>query len=401
MPDIIEGMFGVDPNQLRMQRYQQMQQQNMQMAHLDPFQRANAQIANAAGGATMLGAKAMGLKTRDEQVAEARQEMAAMIREGDPKSYLEAAEKARQLGFQNDAVALINKAHSLDQEIIKNNQTIALTQKALREPPPKIETIETGVEGKPQMRRKMERQEDGTWKQVGPEYLARSDGSGGSGVPKGLTREAKLKWELDNGFIDQVTYDAAISATPGYKLRDERVSSAKLTELGFKSIEDNISKLYDEETGKIKPSANPLFGKFDQYRPDLVMSQDTINASKALKSLTNQVMMANLADAKERVGQSFGSMQVQEWDKFTEQLTSLDRGLSPTDAASAMKYVSSFIKTKRDILKKALNADPSTANKDDKGKGTPSLIPKLGEVRNGFRFKGGNPNEKENWVRVK
>jgi hypothetical protein len=189
--------------------------------------------------------------------------------------------------------------------------------------------------------------------------------------PKNLTREARLKWELDNGLIDQATYDAAVSATPGAKLQAEKSSAARLTELGFKAVEDNIAKLYDPVKKTIKPEADALFGKYDQYRPVIAMSQETVDAAKALESLTNQVMMANLADAKDRVGQSFGSMQVQEWDKFTQQLTSLQRGLSPTAAAEAMEYVQNFIKTKRGILRAAMGTGGGAMPAAPSGAGTP------------------------------
>ena len=122
MADIIGGMFGVDPNQLRMERLNNAYQQNMMMAQLDPFQRANAQIANAATGATMLGAQAMGLKTREEQVAENRQQIASMITEDDPKSYIAAAQKAQELGDTQAATMLVQKAG----EVAKTKQAMSL-----------------------------------------------------------------------------------------------------------------------------------------------------------------------------------------------------------------------------------------------------------------------------------
>lgn len=179
----------------------------------------------------------------------------------------------------------------------------------------------------------------------------------GDAKPKGLTREAGLKWELDNGKIDQATYDAAISASPGGVLRQKQTDAMNTSETGFAAVERNVDQLYDQKNKSLKPAAKSLFGQYAQYRPESTMSQESVDAKLALEGLTDQVMMTNLAEAKARVGQSFGSMQVQEWDKFTQQLTSLKRGLSEEQAATSMANVLDFVKNKRAVLKKALNTD--------------------------------------------
>jgi hypothetical protein len=184
---------------------------------------------------------------------------------------------------------------------------------------------------------------------------ASTGGASGTAPPKNLTREARLGWELENGMIDQATYDAAMSASPGGVLRQKQVAAADSAKSGFDAVERNVSRLYDAKTGVLKPAAQSLFGQYAQYRPEISMSQESVDAKLALEGLTDQVMLANLADAKTRVGQSFGSMQMGEWDKFTQQLTSLKRGLSEDRAAEAMRDVLKFIKDKRTILDVALN----------------------------------------------
>jgi phage shock protein A len=161
--------------------------------------------------------------------------------------------------------------------------------------------------------------------------------------------------------IDQATYDAAMSASPGGVLRQKQVESANTARSSFEAVKRNIDQLYDAQSGSLKPAAQSLFGQYAQYRPEMSMSQESVDAKLALEGLTDQVMMANLADAKARVGQSFGSMQVQEWDKFTQQLTSLKRGLSEKQAAESMKYVLNFIKTKGNVLETALSK-PNTVS---------------------------------------
>jgi len=198
-------------------------------------------------------------------------------------------------------------------------------------------------------------------KRAGIEARSAAAGAGGTAPPKNLTREARLGWELENGMIDQATYDAAMSASPGGVLRQKQVESANTARSSFEAVKRNIDQLYDAQSGSLKPAAQSLFGQYAQYRPEMSMSQESVDAKLALEGLTDQVMMANLADAKARVGQSFGSMQVQEWDKFTQQLTSLKRGLSEKQAAESMKYVLNFIKTKGNVLETALSK-PNTVS---------------------------------------
>lgn len=46
------------------------------------------------------------------------------------------------------------------------------------------------------------------------------------------------------------------------------------------------------------------------------------------------------------------------------------------------------------------NKRTGQAERVDTGAPAPIAAPKAGEVRNGFRFKGGNPNDQANWTKV-
>lgn len=113
--NIIGNMFGVDPDQLRMQRFQQAQQQNAQMAQLDPFQRASASMANVGAGAVMLGAQALGLKTPEEQRAEVRRSAMMGVDAAKPESLYAAAQKLQQVDPAGSA-ELVRAARQLEVE---------------------------------------------------------------------------------------------------------------------------------------------------------------------------------------------------------------------------------------------------------------------------------------------
>jgi len=114
--NIIGNMFGVNPDQLRMQRWQQAQQQNMQMAQMDPFQRASASMANAGSGLTMLGAQALGLKTPEERLSESRKQAMSGIDTGKPDSMFDAARKLNEVGDTQGAMMLAQHARGLVRE---------------------------------------------------------------------------------------------------------------------------------------------------------------------------------------------------------------------------------------------------------------------------------------------
>jgi hypothetical protein len=152
------------------------------------------------------------------------------------------------------------------------------------------------------------------------------------------------------------------------KLIDEREAKLKTkkdaAKLGLdqlENVERNLNVLFDPKTKKLTPAADALFGKFAQYRPDMLQTQESVDADAALTSLKDQIMMSNLADAKKAVGQSFGSMQVQEWDKFVRQLAALDRKMGSKTAAANMSYIRDFITNKREILNAALSAQPDNS----------------------------------------
>ena len=386
MAEAMTGLFGPSPYEIEQQRMAQLNQSAQTFGGQNAAQRSVAGMYKAGGMLGNIGAQAMGMV--DPAVANA-QRTEQIMSQGDADLGTSAgmaakAEQFRKAGDLRTATALTLKANELKKQeaasalAIRKQDTLdeaqlstsrlqaAQATKALRENP-NLKEIEVGVEGKPDYRQKMIidiRDPSFEPRLVGTPYQiaagVRVDARGGSGTtakPKGLTREAGLKWELDNGMIDQATYDAAISASPGGVLRQKQTDAIGTSESSFSSVERNIDQLFDAKTGKLKPSAQPLFGQYAQYRPEATMSQDTVDAKLALEGVTDQVMMANLADAKARVGQSFGSMQVQEWDKFTQQLTSLKRGLSEDQAAKSMKYVLDFIKNKRAILNKALNTE--------------------------------------------
>lgn len=144
-------------------------------------------------------------------------------------------------------------------------------------------------------------------------------------------REGKAQGELDK---KQAAYQASIES--------------------MAPIEVGINKLLlpadpNDPTGKrkISPALEAYTGNLDQYMPDFALRQRTVDAGKTLNALKDQVMLVNLASAKTAVGQSFGSMQLKEWDKFVNKLSSLDRGLGPQELADNLNFIDKWMKDHR------------------------------------------------------
>ena len=376
MTEIVQSMFGLTPMQIQQQRQQENNAAAADFARMNATQRGVMGLYQ--GGAGVGGM--LGLRDPQMEQAQANQQLMGQLDPNDPDSYLKLAQQTQDPRLK---LGLVQKASEIKKQIALEQaaaQKLALEQRKQDfteqeafdlKKQALAQQLEIAKQRSEDTRLSIEQRAEAarlaaeTRKEIASLVAAvkQSGGSGSPTKPKNLTREAGLKWELSNGMIDQETYDSAMSATPGGKAVEAKVAAAKSAISGFDAVERNISKLYDPATKSLSASAKPLFGKYAQYRPDLLQSQETVDANTALESLTNQVMMTNLADAKERVGQSFGSMQVQEWDKFTQQLTSLKRGLSEKSAAEAMQYVSNFIRTKKEVLKAALGT-PNTVNSE-------------------------------------
>ena len=293
---------------------------------------------------------------------------AAELRTIDPRLSMQLLLKGRELEKQEAAAALAaRKQDTLDAaQLSLTTLQAAQAEKALRENP-NLKEIEVGVAGKPDYRQKMiidSRDPNAKPVLVGEPYQiaagvrvdARSGGgSGGMTPPKNLTREARLKWEFDNGMIDQATYDQAMAANPGGKLANAKQEAATNAITHLDNVESNLLKLLDPKTKKLTEPATALFGsKMNQYRGSMTLGQDSVDAMTSLDALKDQVMLSNLQEAKARVGQSFGSMQLKEWDKFTNQLRSLNRAMSEESAAANMADILKFIRDKKDVMRVAL-----------------------------------------------
>ena len=113
MAEIVNSLFGATPESIQRERNAARQQEALQYAKLDPFQRATAGIYAGAGrlGETIGGL--LGGVDPEIQRASQRQELSKGLMVDDPSSYMQAAQKAAQMGDYGAARELSAQAQAM------------------------------------------------------------------------------------------------------------------------------------------------------------------------------------------------------------------------------------------------------------------------------------------------
>lgn len=352
--DIVSGLFGMSPADVKRQQYEDMVKRSYQYGQMEPLQRASMGMYQAGAGLADVGGGLLGIK--NPQIEEAKMTEAALtgLDISDPKSIAQRAQQIQDPRLKMKLMMLAQQKMAEKQKMLADQSTVtlnearaekelALAEKALRENP-NLATAEVGIEGRPgwtqmvlydKTNPKSNPIPIGAPKQSAAAMRIQVGGKGDTGMTAGELRKQK--------------YDDALA-----EKEQKKIESAQSGLDALDAVRRNVTDLYDPITKKLKPAAVTLFGRVDQFRGPLTLSEDSANALSSLTGLKDQITMTNLADAKARVGQSFGSMQVQEWDKFVRLLSSLDRSMGEQKAAENLKYILDFIDKKSDVLKTAL-----------------------------------------------
>ena len=137
MSEVVNSLFGITPESLTAQRDQALQQEAMQYAKMDPFQRATAGIysgANRLGGAIggMLGAQ-----DPEMQKAAALQNIMKQADTSTPEGLATLAKTLGSQGFGQQAMAVMDKYRQVQQDTATLGKTQAelegITTKAARD----------------------------------------------------------------------------------------------------------------------------------------------------------------------------------------------------------------------------------------------------------------------------
>ena len=129
MAEIVQGLFGISPEQLNAQREQQLRERAQQYAQLDPFQRAASSMYQ--GGSRLGGAIAgmMGGEDPEMQKIRQRKQMLQGLNIADPASLRSKAMEFMQANDYQAAQELSNKAAELEKAATEKAKTESMTKK--------------------------------------------------------------------------------------------------------------------------------------------------------------------------------------------------------------------------------------------------------------------------------
>jgi hypothetical protein len=113
----LEGMFGASPFEIQQRQRQNINQEAMQYANQDPFQRANAGMYRAGAGLGDAAAGMMGMVNPQVQEAQKREAIMSTIKDANPETLMKAAALAQKAGDTKAAFTLMQMAKKREAEI--------------------------------------------------------------------------------------------------------------------------------------------------------------------------------------------------------------------------------------------------------------------------------------------
>jgi hypothetical protein len=128
MTQIVESLFGVNPERYQQQKDAALQQEALAYAQLDPMQRAEAGIYAGARGLAggigrMLGGEDPALK-----LISLRNNVFKEIDQSNPESYMAAASKLSQSGDQQGAIAIAGYARDIQAKLANIDKDVAAAE---------------------------------------------------------------------------------------------------------------------------------------------------------------------------------------------------------------------------------------------------------------------------------
>ena len=139
----IASLFGLTPQGLSQQRYQQDLKQGYELAQLDPGAAARATLQSGVGQLGRGIAGAMGIEDPQLKMISARQQILSQLDQSDPEAILKGAQMLAQMGDQQGSFALAEYARKAQSESALTKQRIAQANRERQQATPdKIQIAE-------------------------------------------------------------------------------------------------------------------------------------------------------------------------------------------------------------------------------------------------------------------
>jgi len=131
MAEIVGGLFGVTPESLQQQRYQQDLAQGYKMAQLSPGDAARAGLQASVGQLGRGIAGLMGVEDPQMKLISARQQIMSQTDQSDPQALSNAAKQLNSIGDTQGAMALMDYSRKLQSDMALVGQRRAAEQSSL------------------------------------------------------------------------------------------------------------------------------------------------------------------------------------------------------------------------------------------------------------------------------
>jgi hypothetical protein len=372
--DIVSGLFGLSPYQVEQQQRSKLDTDAYKYAQMTAAQRGIMDMYKGAAGLTGTIGGMMGYENRDVAEARNRQSSLSGMDLSSPESILASAEKIQDPQLKMRLQMLAQQKMAERQKSMADAQKMKLDEaRAARE----LALAEKAARGEPDMKYAPEVQKLLMIREQLPEGDPRipaidaairkatyvkpegATGSGGSSKPKGLSREAGLKWELENGFITQEIYDQAMGATPGGKVAAKEEQRKNAYD-GIKAKVDLTSGAVDtalKETGFFTTgmtgkmlSAIPGTSAFDL--------EGTVNTILANLGFSELQAMRNASPT----GGALGQVAVRELEMLQSTIASLRMGQSKDKQLQSLATIKKHLDGWKSAIEKA-NSQPEKGGK--------------------------------------
>lgn len=290
-------MFGVDPEQLRAQRMQRAYEQNMQMAQLDPAQRATAAWGNIGSGLFEMGARAAGLQTPEERIATVRQQAFSQLNQDDPESFKKAALMLNQEGDTRGAAMLVQAGREVEKgqaaaQAQAEKERIAQAQLELKE-------------AQMNMQDEANRRRDEKMMAL-------------------IAAKEKSAAQKDGGMKDSDRLKFKVQHQKDYSTTNSMINTAN------DAVRKANEVISDKDFGY-------MFGGYTEKYASKLGTQKIADINQKLESLKANLMKSGLDLMRQ--GGGIGAMTEREWPIMQAQIAALDPKMSEAGAKEALKNV--------------------------------------------------------------
>jgi hypothetical protein len=166
----------------------------------------------------------------------------------------------------------------------------------------------------------------------------------------------------------------------------------KLTN-GMRKIDDIIDP-------KKSDAFNSNFGGYNAYVTQWTPGNDTANMRNAIEGIKSDLKAAGLELM--RSGGSIGQMTVQEWPIVQNMIANINPSLGEERARTEFQNVKDYMQSIIDKAKDVYNKEWGSTQFANGAKvpANAGAGPKVGDVIDGYRFKGGDPANQSNWEKM-